>query len=492
MRQLQMDFITNPVSARWIQILNIIEQKPSFTLMKLSERLGVSQRTLLKDTQGIKEYFGESIGLYSKQSGFKFEIVDHILYMEKKSDIVESEILFDLIGKIFYGEKHSVQELADEYSYAESTLRRFLTRTEKTLATYGLSFSYTPVSLIGDEGSIRKFLFDFYYSGEHTSHTICPPENLHSLVFERLSNTLGHYEIGSGAPPSMAYFLLYLVINRVKQNQLISIPSWVKTKVVKEKDFQLLYSLQNDIAKEFNVMAPIEEFIWIYIILISQRTMNHLDQEQIFFERFNQDTLTRTIAESYFSNSKFDGWDRKNLENYLAAFLVSKTLLQSIHPVWNKQQVEEFEMVEKKHGKAFRSNKQFLLKYRKKLNFEGPYFEDIIISFTLFSELLFKVYQPKKKVLFLVEGDSLVTQALRHEAYQRLGNQHHLLFFQLNDLVSKRINSEKIDLIITNYRPYLINFESKRDYVLVNTVPNETDWSRVQVKLNKYLDPFCL
>lgn len=91
-----------------------------------------------------------------------------------------------------------------------------------------------------------------------------------------------------------------------------------------------------------------------------------------------------------------------------------------------------------------------------------------------------------------MEGDSLVTQALRHEAYQRLGNQHHLLFFQLNDLVSKRINLEKIDLIITNYRTYLINFESKRDYVLVNTVPNETDWSRVQVKLNKYLDPFCI
>ncbi|MDY4308094.1 helix-turn-helix domain-containing protein [Enterococcus mundtii] len=161
MRQLQLDFMVNSMSTRWIQILNNIEKEPNFTLVALSKRLSVSQRTLGKDINGIKEYFGEHIILCAKQTGYRFEEVNHDCYMDKKADLVKSEILFAVIGQIFRGELKPFQELALEYNYGESSFRRFLLRAEKPLKSYDLKLSLNPVTLVGDEENIRKFFMIF-------------------------------------------------------------------------------------------------------------------------------------------------------------------------------------------------------------------------------------------------------------------------------------------------------------------------------------------
>lgn len=43
MRELQLQFISDSVTVRWLRILNIVEREQRFTLIDLSKRLNVSQ-----------------------------------------------------------------------------------------------------------------------------------------------------------------------------------------------------------------------------------------------------------------------------------------------------------------------------------------------------------------------------------------------------------------------------------------------------------------
>ncbi|MFR0814141.1 MAG: HTH domain-containing protein [Enterococcus casseliflavus] len=84
MRELQISFITNAETRRWMRVLSIIEREHQFTIVALSDRLMISQRTLVKDIQAIKNYFGETIELLSLYNGFRFDERDRIEYQEKK------------------------------------------------------------------------------------------------------------------------------------------------------------------------------------------------------------------------------------------------------------------------------------------------------------------------------------------------------------------------------------------------------------------------
>ncbi|GEB28748.1 transcriptional regulator [Enterococcus casseliflavus] len=488
MRQLQLEFVMNSTINRWIQILNIIEKEQNFTLGDLSDILLVSQRTLVKDINEIKQYMGDSIDLQARQTGFVFKEVHYKCYMDKKSDLLESEILFYIIGQIFNGELRTIQELARDFNYGKNTVRRFLSRAEKALNSYLLNFSLNPVTLIGDEENIRKFFYDFYYLGEYTSHTIRVPKELESIVLDKLSDQFGNLEIGTGLSSSAMIFLLYVMIRRVQQNNFIKIAPKVKKMVEKEKDFQVLYSIQETISKEYDIKIPKEEFIWLYVVLITQRTMHNLDQEHLFLERFNQGVKVKAIATDYFSESKFSGVDQENMEVFLASFLVSKSFIQSVQPIWNKRQVEEIERVRKNYATLYQLNHQFLRKHRKDLKLTTAYFEDIVVEFTLFSNLLLNMYHPGKNVVFLLEGDSLLMQVIRQQAVNRLTPPHCLFFPQLVDWTSNQFNIEKIDLIVTNYRPYLWDYDYAQDYLLVNTIPNEFDWRRIMKYVNQRLE----
>lgn len=487
MRQLQLDFMVNSMSTRWIQILNNIEKEPNFTLVALSKRLSVSQRTLGKDINGIKEYFGEHIILCAKQTGYRFEEVNHDCYMDKKADLVKSEILFAVIGQIFRGELKPFQELALEYNYGESSFRRFLLRAEKPLKSYDLKLSLNPVTLVGDEENIRKFFYDFYYLGEYTTHTIQPPKIIHSLILENLSDYLGDYEVGTGVSAAEFYFLVYLMMNRVQQGKFVTLTFFKKQRITKAKDFIMLYSLRDLLANAFNINIPKDEFIWLYLILVAQRTINQIERERHFYSLFNQRPLIKSVAWKYFSNFQFEGWDRKILTDLLSSFLASKSLTYTLHPIWNKQLAEERDQAIVNHSQAYQTNRQFLRQHQKVLGLGEQFFEDVVVEFTLFTNLLLRTYYPKKSVLFLLAGNSIVVQTLYQQAKQRIGHNHRIQLLPLQELTSDRIDAEEIDLVVTNYRPYLWEYSLKKDYLLVNTIPSENDWTRITKQLNRHL-----
>jgi len=122
------------------------------------------------------------------------------------------------------------------------------------------------------------------------------------------------------------------------------------------------------------------------------------------------------------------------------------------------------------------------------LSFSEKYLEDIIASLTMYTEILFSYYSPKKTVLFLLEGNHLLVQLIKVQANQLLSKQHHVLFVPLHELTEERLNVEHVDLIVTNYRPYLLDYQLNKDYLLINRVPNRNDWVNIFTQLNPLLN----
>ncbi|MBO1097900.1 PRD domain-containing protein [Enterococcus casseliflavus] len=488
MQELQLTFITSPMIHRWMRILTKMEQAGTFTLVDLSEQMAISHRTLIKDIQSIRDHFGDSISLNSSNIGFQFEECDRVRYKEQKEQLLANEPLFEIMSAIFYGETVDLDELAHRYSYGESTLRRFFARVRPTLKEYGLKLHATPVALTGDEGSIRKFFFDFYYIAEPTPHTIRPPEGLHQSVVQSLAERLGKYEVGTGLSISAFYSLLYLVVVRVQQEELISVPKWIQEQVYKEKDFELLELLVPIIEKDYGVTLPKEELAWLHLIIVSKRTINRLDQETLFLKRFNPWLNIAKVSTSYFSDPVFDRWDRKVLETFLTSFLVSRKLNDVTCPTWNKQQKETIITIQKEHPIAYNKNLAFLHRYQTELAFSSMTLEESAVSFTIFSDLLLRYYQPVKKVLFLLEGDYIRVQTIRLQALRVLGSQHELIFVSLHELSEAWLKSKETDLIVTNYRPYLFDYSLKTDYILLHTNPTGADWQRVVHALNPFIE----
>ncbi|OUZ30156.1 hypothetical protein A5885_003337 [Enterococcus sp. 8E11_MSG4843] len=114
--------------------------------------------------------------------------------------------------------------------------------------------------------------------------------------------------------------------------------------------------------------------------------------------------------------------------------------------------------------------------------------EESAVSFTIFSDLLLRYYQPVKKVLFLLEGDYIRVQTIRLQALRVLGSQHELIFVSLHELSEAWLKSKETDLIVTNYRPYLFDYSLKTDYILLHTNPTGADWQRVVHALNPFIE----
>ncbi len=59
---------------------------------------------------------------------------------------------------------------------------------------------------------------------------------------------------------------------------------------------------------------------------------------------------------------------------------------------------------------------------------------------------------------------------------------------QLQELTPERLNDVHVDLIVTNYRPYLLDFALDTDHILMSSIPTAQDWARVKHQLNPLID----
>lgn len=490
MREFQLKFISNTVTVRWFRILNMIEREESFTIGLLSEILNVSNRTLITDISLLKKHFEQSASFTFVGNRYQFIETDRTLYEEQKQELIKDEILFDIIGNIFYGELETLAEVADRFSYSESTLRRFLQLAQKVLTAYDLQLKYNPITFVGKEPNIRRFFFDFYYEGEETIHTLHPPADLYEILREKISENIMDYELGTGCTISAFYYILYITMERSRQGHSIALPKKLKEIVSRENDFKRLFSFQSFIKENYGIFLTKEEFTWIHLQLLTRRTLDQADVETYFYERFCLWPEIDTVVANFFTINQMDHVLEKTVEPFIKSFFLTKKLNDSISPVLNKLMEEEKKLVIDNNPQQLMNHVQFLTKQNIHLELSHAYIEDVAISLTLYTQLIKRYYAPKKKVLFLIEGEYYIVQYIRTQIKHLLSNRHAVEFVTIHNLTGDYLKNPAIDLLITNYSVYVSDFNLINNYILLKKIPDKKDWQRVLNKLNELDEPF--
>ncbi|OTO01209.1 hypothetical protein A5883_003526 [Enterococcus sp. 5B3_DIV0040] len=73
---------------------------------------------------------------------------------------------------------------------------------------------------------------------------------------------------------------------------------------------------------------------------------------------------------------------------------------------------------------------------------------------------------------------------------QQFGTKHTLTFLPLQHLIQEMLNADHIDLIVTNYNRYFLDYIIEIDYLLLKTVPDEHGWRNLERKIDPYRKPF--
>lgn len=486
MRDIQLVFVSNRTTSRLLKILSVFERDRSITIRELANDMSVTERTVANDIKEIRTYFGESITLTSGNSGIVFEEKNKKTYQARKHQLLENEPLFEIIGDIFYGKLSRVDELAERYHFSETSFRRLLNKCNPVLTSYGLEWKSNPLDIHGNEASLRKFFKDFYYEGVETEYKLSPETELHELILTQLNGKLGHYEIGSGTTPAAYHYTLFIAIKRVEKGNIITLPQQLKKLAYTEADFSTLYSLQAGIEELYNVRLPKEEFAWIYLEAICKRTLDREDQEQRFYDHFHQDEEIAQLTEQFLKTRHIKADNYKTIEIFIRSFFLSRKINMLMSPTLNKEMDDLKDAVKCSDLETYENNFQFLNEYGKNLFPPSDYLEDICVSLTLYSALIFDFYSPAKTIYFLLEGDHFICQYVRTRVVQHYGTKHSLTFLPLQSLTKETLNRRYIDLVVTNYSDFVTDYVTQPDYLLMKNVPDQQDWLNLEKKINPY------
>ena len=487
MRELQLAFISNRVTSRLFKLLSIIERNRFFTIGELAEKIQVTERTIANDLKYMRDYFGESITLTSGNSGFEFEETKPSVYQERKQHLLENECLFEIIGNIFFGRLSRVDELADYYHYSESSFRRMLTQSNSVLKSYGLQWASNPLTIQGDEASLRKFFKDFYYEGIETDYTVLPDPTLHDLILKQLKGQLGNYKIGSGTTPAAYYYTCFIALKRASLGYTINLPEELVSLAYTGSDFSLLYSLKENLDQLYGIEFPKEEFAWIYLVTISERTVDREDQEQLFYDYFHQGKESNLLTKAFLQMHALPQTNHQTVAMFMRSFFLSRKLNHLIAPALNKEMTDIKEVVIRSDRQTYQKNLQFL-KEQASVSFGfSAYLEDICVSLTLYSGMILDLYSPAKTIYFLLEGDHFICQYIRTRAIRQFGAKHNLTFIPLQALTSESLQQGEIDLIVTNYSRYVLDYVIETPYLLIKEVPDDQDWLHLEQTIDPYL-----
>ncbi|EME8127718.1 helix-turn-helix domain-containing protein [Enterococcus faecium] len=242
MRELQLRFMLNKRTISWLKMLNYFERERELSVVSLVTILGITRRTLMNDLDNLMIYFEDTMVIMNVPNGYYFKETNPSLFLERKSELVIKERLYQVLESIFHGNPKSIDKWADQFYVSESTMRRSLVSVIPILEKYGLALSFQPVDFIGEEANMRKFFKDFYYEGDITPHTLFPPESLKDIVNDAFADTPLIMD-NTGAAPGDFYYSLYIMIQRFKIGKRIKVPSVLKNIVESIPEFNVFITL---------------------------------------------------------------------------------------------------------------------------------------------------------------------------------------------------------------------------------------------------------
>lgn len=486
MSNLHLIFISNRATQRLLRLLSVMESTTVFTIGEMAEKMQVTYRTIANDIKFIKDYFVGCVTLTSGHTGFSFKEINPLKYRERKQNLLKNECFFEIIKNIFLGKYMRVDELAHHYHFSESTFRRLLGQSSPILAEYGLKWGLSPLTIEGNEANVRKFFKDLYYESSDMTDTLVPDSELPKCFMNQLQEKFGHNDIGSITAPAAFYYTLYIAIQRARIGFSVAVPKELMALARKGKSFVLICSIKEVIKNIYGTDLSEEEFAWIYLVTICERTVDREETEKNFYLHFNHGAEIANLTDEYLKEFEVEKDIKDQVNSFLRSFFLSRKINHILAPVLNKESPNIKERLLRSNNENYYRNLRFLRKNQQEGFLATPYLEDICVSLTIYNNLVFNFCAPSKNIYFLLEGDHYASQQLRTQAVQHFGTKHSLTFLPLKSLTKEQLNEASVDLIVTNYSRYISEYVIETDYLLIKVVPDEQDWCRLERKINPY------
>lgn len=480
MKEFQLKFITNKQTIRLLKILFSFQSRSELTLKDLAEITNSSDRTTLTDINRIKEIFSKSIHLKSTYNGYIFNILSLEEYNNKKRALLDQEPLYKIVESIFFNECLTIEEWSETLFTTINTLNKQLSAIQKVLKDYDITISKNPIDFIGNEINIRQFFHDFYYESDITPHTVFP-----SLEVQSISSTL-RSELFSGECGYISFtefnYVLFITLERISTRQLIEDNFLDKSSA----NSYLLNFLQNInlsfikklVALYVDFQLPDSEIIYLAIQLTTRRSLLSLSSEQKFISKIGVCNLVKNIALDYCKEIlvTIEDWEQSLL--YFESFFIATKIKHFFAPILNQNIPDVTLYTKNMFPSQFNSTQSFISNnLSPELNLSQRQINDISANLVLYTDSMRNLHWKKnRQIAILLEGNRYITENIRSNAQRYLGKHYSLFFPDVAQLSIDYFTYNKIDLIVTNYSEYLINWDYGIEIVLFEMMPTKKDW----------------
>lgn len=487
MENLQLKFITNKVTIRWLKILAMLERSRVCSSKQIADSLNIGIRTVSTDIRQMREHFGSSVEISSEYVGYFFKEINPDLYHMRKRVLIEGEVLFIVLKSILNGNLHTFEEWAFKFHLSESTMKRYLMSAEQTLKEYELKFTLTPVDLLGEEANIRKFFKDFYYEVEIVPHTLLPIDQIRIFIEEY--TILNHFKFNTNVSQSDFSYYVYIMIQRIKSKRYLKTNKPINEFVYNEQEKKFFTALDTYVYSEEEVTIPQEEKKILYLYCACQRTINDIEGEKDFCNKFDKEMSLKHLSHSFLST-----YDAKlylmnpDLSYYVHSFFVAIQNLDSINPVLNRNVTGINEFSDHAYPEGMKIVHKFIEKNWTVLNISSKFINDLVTNLTLTVESIKDLHKPNpKKIAFLLEGSYYLSRSIESKAYRYLGAHHQIYFINMNKLNNKFLSENKIDIFVTNQGDYITEFLANVEYLVFKSLPDRSDWNNLLKMINPQL-----
>lgn len=483
MRALQVNFLVDKTNIRMLKILNILERKKIASSKELSSHTSSTVRTLISDIGEIRQRFATCINLVSRADGYEMEIIDLEKFNETKREVVEYEPLYILFKAIFYGELYTVGEWTERLHLSENSLRRYLRQITPVLDEYGLSLTFTPLNLTGNELNIRKFFLDFFYEVEATPHTVFPSLFISQVVKTFFSD---HVSTPTGMTPGELSYIFYITIERVSKGNIIQVKDDLLLKFKDSIDFSNFMMIENELYEHYSINLPDSELLFVFLLYITRRRFQSEDEEAAFVHAFDYWPGVTEISQQYVETFHSHSPDRETITYFTEAVFLSIKINDLLAPVLNKNLDDLNTYINDNFTEEVSKMACFFEEQNKLLKINSGYMDNVINTLVLYNETIQDLFwqDRSKKLCFILEGNAMMRVSLEAKAKMYLAHYHYLYFPSFLDISEDFLKENEFDLLITNYDEFWFDINQGTETIIIKSIPDIQDWNRILNKVN--------
>ena len=325
------------------QILKILlESDKPLTSHELAFQLGMSERTVLKYLNIIKEELGNSGAeiIVKQRYGSYVSIYDNDMFSLFKKKFFSSSVLEDptlrkmyvLMRLIVDGDYINIYELADKIAVSPSLLRSVIKELLPMIRKYDLKLDHNRFKgyrIIGEEHNIRTCLSREFHSFSVLNDLFLKQSfetNEYDSIHAIIANALKQYNIAIGQNGVDALTLHTLIaINRIETNNPIQLEDRHEILVLKTKpDYYATCRINAALEEKLHISLPESELVYLAMhISGKQRIFGHEhlqvdvdDKTMQFYNNFLRN-IYMFSGEDFFEDEEL----RTSLLNHTVPFL---------------------------------------------------------------------------------------------------------------------------------------------------------------------------